>query len=224
VTRQLTTTSYAILGLLGFRSWTAYELAGQMERSLSFIWPRAVSAIYEEPKILVAHGLANARQERNGRQRRTRYSITPKGRRALRAWLGEPSAPPQFSSEAALRMMFADQGDSDDILATVAELEAHAHALNERLLAMARSYADGSGPFPDRAHINAAVGRLCHEYATALARWAEWAREEIAAWPSTGQDAAQRAPAILADNLRRFGRRPRRRPPNGQVPAADGLS
>ena len=30
----LTTTSYAILGLLALRSWTAYELAKQMKRTL----------------------------------------------------------------------------------------------------------------------------------------------------------------------------------------------
>ena len=91
--RELTTTSYAVLGLLSVRSWTAYELTKQMSRSLSHIWPRAVSAIYKEPKLLVAHGLATASVEDNGERRRTRYSITPEGRRALEAWLARPSAP-----------------------------------------------------------------------------------------------------------------------------------
>ena len=53
----LTTTSYAILGLLAIKPWSTYELAQQMDRSLGRIWPRAQSKLYEEPKKLVARGL-----------------------------------------------------------------------------------------------------------------------------------------------------------------------
>lgn len=35
--RRLSTTSFALLGLLAFRGWTASELAAQMERSLNFV-------------------------------------------------------------------------------------------------------------------------------------------------------------------------------------------
>ena len=55
---RLSTTSYAVLGLLSLRSWTTYELAQQMGRSLDRIWPRAESKVYEEPKKLVANGYA----------------------------------------------------------------------------------------------------------------------------------------------------------------------
>jgi len=37
-----------------------YELTQQMGRSLGRIWPRAASKLYEEPKKLVAAGLARA--------------------------------------------------------------------------------------------------------------------------------------------------------------------
>jgi hypothetical protein len=56
----LTTTSFAILGLLAIKPWTTYELAVQMERTLYRTWPRARSRLYEEPRKLVAHGLAVA--------------------------------------------------------------------------------------------------------------------------------------------------------------------
>ena len=46
----LTTTSYAILGLLAVKPWTTYELAQQMRRALGQFWPRAESKLYEEPK------------------------------------------------------------------------------------------------------------------------------------------------------------------------------
>src|SRR4051795_2587089 len=89
---ELTTTSYAILGLLALKPWTTYELAQQMGRALGQFWPRAESKLYEEPKKLVALGLARASAETVGRRPRTVYSITPKGRRALRAWVPQPGA------------------------------------------------------------------------------------------------------------------------------------
>jgi len=41
----LTTTSYAVLGLLAVRPWSSYELTQQMDRSLGRVWPRAVSKL-----------------------------------------------------------------------------------------------------------------------------------------------------------------------------------
>src|SRR5262249_58964926 len=97
--KPLTTTSYALLGLLRLRPWTTYELAKQVQRGLGWFWPRAERKLYDEPKRLVAAGLAAAAEERTGRRPRTVYSITPAGRRALRAWLAEPSAPPPPRTE-----------------------------------------------------------------------------------------------------------------------------
>src|SRR5918998_1658963 len=54
---KLSTTSYAVLGLLGVRPWSTYELADQMSRALRWFWPRAQSNLYEAPKRLAAQGL-----------------------------------------------------------------------------------------------------------------------------------------------------------------------
>src|SRR5947209_15703946 len=67
---DLTSTSYALLGLLAIKPWTTYELAKQMDRTLSRFWPRARSKLYEEPKKLVAHGLARATEDVVGKRRR----------------------------------------------------------------------------------------------------------------------------------------------------------
>ena len=75
---ELTTTSYAILGLLAIRPWSTYELARQMQRDLRFVWPRAESNLYTEPKKLIAHGFASAKSEPRGKRRRTVYTITPR--------------------------------------------------------------------------------------------------------------------------------------------------
>src|SRR5680860_420577 len=77
---SMTTTSYAILGLLAIKPWTTYDLIQQVDRSLRRIWPRAQSKLYEEPKKLVALGFARASEEQVGKRRRTRYTITARGR------------------------------------------------------------------------------------------------------------------------------------------------
>src|SRR5215831_13567826 len=85
--RPLTTTSFAILGLLSVQPWSAYELTGQMKRGLRYTWPRTETRTYQEPRNLVAHGLATAHTETQGKRRRTVYTITSRGRRALADWL-----------------------------------------------------------------------------------------------------------------------------------------
>src|SRR5215472_10336383 len=98
-TPPLTTTSYAVLGLLAIKPWSSYELTQQMDRSLGRVWPRAVSKLYEEPKKLAAHGLAHSTAERNGRRTRTVYAITADGRAALADWLADPGEGPALESE-----------------------------------------------------------------------------------------------------------------------------
>src|SRR5262245_59085502 len=115
----LTTTSYAILSLLGVRPWSTYELTQQMERSLGRIWPRAASKLYEEPKKLVEHGYARAKDELVGKRPRTVYAITPKGRRALARWLAEPGGGPVLEFEGLLKVTFAENGSKADVLATL---------------------------------------------------------------------------------------------------------
>ena len=118
--RSLTTTSFAILGLLAIRPWSTYELTKQMDRSLGRVWPRAESKLYEEPKKLVAAGLATASTERVGRRPRTMYSITGQGRTALAESLHSPGAGPVLEFEQLLKVWFSDHGSKTDALASLA--------------------------------------------------------------------------------------------------------
>jgi len=89
---SLPTTSYAILGMLALRPWSAYELAQQTRRSLSLCWPTAESVLYHEPKRLVRLGLATAKRQATGRRTRTVYADQGSKEdlldaiRATRAW------------------------------------------------------------------------------------------------------------------------------------------
>jgi DNA-binding PadR family transcriptional regulator len=184
--RKLTPTSYAILGLLGLRPWSAYELTKQARRSLHFCWPRAETRLYQEPKNLVEHDLVKATTTANGRRSRTEYAITTKGRTALRAWLGEPSAPPRLESEALLRVFFAEHGTKESLLATLVELERQALADRDQAVAQAAGYLDGTAPFPERIHVLGLFGKFMLDHTALLADWARWARAEVEAWPEVG--------------------------------------
>jgi DNA-binding PadR family transcriptional regulator len=180
---RLSTTSYAVLGLLSLRSWTTYELAQQMGRSLDRIWPRAESKVYEEPKKLVEHGLARATVEQVGQRARTRYTITAKGRRALAAWLAEPGAGPVLESEQLVKVLFAHQGTRSDTLASLAAAKEWAVQQNVGSLEAGRSYAAGEGEF--QAHIaqNMLVGGFLTELYRMVAEWSEWATALVEQWP-----------------------------------------
>ena len=125
----MTTTSYAILGLLAVRPWTTHELVQQVDRSLRRIWPRAQSKLYEEPKKLVAHGFATASDDSVGRRRRTRYTITAKGRRALAAWVAQPGEGPTLAFEQLVKIHFADSGTKADVIANLDAAIEKANAL-----------------------------------------------------------------------------------------------
>jgi PadR family transcriptional regulator AphA len=182
-----TTSTYAVLGLLAVRPWSAYELAQQATRSLRYTHPRSESHIYEEAKRLVQLGWAETHIEHHGRRPRTIYEITDDGRRALQAWLATPPRDPQLDFEALLRLLFADQTDKETVDRWLEETADTARRLfedgAERLL---RPYVtDESAPFPERRHITALVAAFVADYLLLIERWSEFARDEISRWPHT---------------------------------------
>lgn len=180
---KLTTTSYVILGHLALRDWSTYELAQQLKRSTRHYWPRAESKIYEEPKKLVAHGLATATREYTGRRRRTVYAITDEGRTALRRWLDEPGQPPLVEFEGVLKVLFAEQGTKQQLLATLRSIREQAQRTRDEHAALADDLSRTGGPFPDRLHVNELVFRFMWEQTDTVIRWATWAEQQVADWP-----------------------------------------
>jgi DNA-binding PadR family transcriptional regulator len=179
----VTTTSYAILGLLAVQPFTTYELAQQMDRALGSFWPRARSKIYEEPKKLVALGLARASAETVGKRPRTVYRITPRGRRALEAWVSEPGAGPSLEFEQLVQVFFAEMGSKADLLAT---LDAARHWSDDETLAtgyIAKEYLDGRGGFPERLPWLILVGQLLEDFVVMIHDWATWASDVVDDWP-----------------------------------------
>lgn len=208
--KKLSTTSHAILGLLAIRPWSAYELAQEMRRNVGHYWPRTERAVYQEPKNLVAHGLAHASVEHDGRRQRTVYTITAQGRTALAQWLSTPMTEPlQLECEAAVRIAFAENGSIADALAALAELRAY---LDEQLTfaaAIARIYAEGQGRYPQRTHLISVITSLVYGQYAAADDWAARAADQLQRWGSTDVEAADpsEVQATFADILARHDAR-----------------
>jgi DNA-binding PadR family transcriptional regulator len=192
---ELTTTSYAILGLLAVKPWSTYELARQMERSFRHFWPRAESRIYEEPKRLAHLGLARAKREAVGQRPRTVYSITARGRRALAAWLDEPGGRPQLECEALLKVFLAEFATKEATLSQVAVLRSWARGMQDEHTAVAREVLASGGVFPERVPQLVLVGRFLSDFADFVAAWSDWASRVVAAW---GDDVSDRVPELAA--------------------------
>jgi len=180
---RLTTTSYAILGLLAIRSWTTYELAKQMEVSLRNFWPRAERKLYEEPKKLVDHGLAAVTRDAVGNRPRSVYRITPAGRRVLRAWLAEPGALASLEFEALIKVFFAEQGSKDQLIANLERIRDGARARAAVDAGWAEHYLTTGGQFPERLGVISLVGTLQADLNHTIRAWAEWALHTVETWP-----------------------------------------
>jgi DNA-binding PadR family transcriptional regulator len=197
---RLTTTSFALLGLLRLQPFSAYELTGYMRRSaLSILWPRTEASIYREPKTLVAHGLARSRVERTGQRERTVYEITAAGRRALEAWLREPGAGPRFECEAAVKAFFGDATDLESLRTQLTSLRDDQHAQNDRTKELMADWLAGRLRFPDRIQYTALAADLIDRLQRTLAEWATDWLERTDAWEQTGLHdlSEQQARALL---------------------------
>jgi PadR family transcriptional regulator, regulatory protein AphA len=180
---ELTTTSYAVLGLLSLRSWSTYELAEQMRRALGLFWPRAESGIYREPQKLVEHGLARSAVEHVGQRARTRYTITPKGRRALARWVPSPGAGPVVEFEQLVKVFFAEQATKDDLLRTLDGARAWVEERAAAAPGIPQEYLAGRGAYPERLPWLILVGKFLDDIEQTVDRWAEWAIGVVESWP-----------------------------------------
>ena len=86
--------------------WTAPSAASGRGR-------RASST--RSPRSWWPAGSPRAADDAVGKRNRTIYSITPKGRRALAAWVAEPGEGPVLEFEQLMKVFFADHGTTDDL-------------------------------------------------------------------------------------------------------------
>jgi DNA-binding PadR family transcriptional regulator len=103
----LSTTEFAVLGLLSFGERSGYELKKAAEAGVGYVWTAAKSHVYGVLPRLVEGGYATTRrvtQER--RPDKQVYRITRKGQRAFHEWLEAPIEERGTRSPFLLKVFF----------------------------------------------------------------------------------------------------------------------
>lgn len=131
---RLTTTEYAMLGLLASGESSGYDLARAADRTIAFMWAPSRSQIYKALPRLVDHGLATSREvEQRGRPDKAVYRITRAGRTTLRAWLEDDAEAPQAGGAVFLvKLLLAGAAPPE---AALRQLEAYRKRVVHRLAA-----------------------------------------------------------------------------------------
>jgi DNA-binding PadR family transcriptional regulator len=204
MSRELTATSHFLLALLGLGPWSAYELAEQMKRGFQYIWPKAERAFYYEAKRLADDGYAEAVDHPVGDRPRSVYTITDKGRKALRQWLAdrEPS-PTRIESEMLGRLFFAEYGSIEDLRAMADGVEADGKRVLEIVSDRARVYLDSGTEFPQRFHLISLAGKFLLDYGTMLVEYGGWVHSATADWEDTGADGKTDGAREIFEEIRR---------------------
>src|SRR5712692_7370073 len=101
----MSTTPYAILGLLSIEPMSGYDIRRNLEESLSYFWSESYGQIYPTLKRLEAARLiAPVKRTAPATRRRRLYTLTPLGRTRLATWLAEPPTPQPPRDEFLLKM------------------------------------------------------------------------------------------------------------------------
>lgn len=143
-TPQLSTTSYAVLGLLTFGDHSGYDLMKLAERSIAYFWAPTKSHLYGELKRLSRlQYVAERHIEQKDRPDKRIYSITDSGRQALVDWMSNSEvAPEPVKSELTLRVFFGHLVDRATLLAQIKEMRRHAHKELDQMRAIERTIKD----------------------------------------------------------------------------------
>lgn len=125
--------SIPLLGLLTWRPMSGYELKQEIEGSLENFWSESFGQLYPHLRDLNQAGLIEQvdASVRDSRAKRT-YAITDEGRRALQHWLSEPPTARPPRNELLLKVFFASEGDTTDILAHCRQARTDAIATLQR--------------------------------------------------------------------------------------------
>jgi PadR family transcriptional regulator AphA len=117
---DLSPTARVILGFLRFGPRTGYDIKSVIEVSTRFFWGASYGQIYPELKRLERIGLVRSEHDPRGARKRTVYSLTRNGEKALEEWLTDrESWIFEYRDEWLLRLFFGDLLPHQESLANV---------------------------------------------------------------------------------------------------------
>jgi len=189
VPHQLTTTSYAVLGLLSISPMSGYDLHQAVARSIAHFWPISKSQVYAELGRLEPLGMVEGTavpQERLPDKRV--FRLTTAGAEALDGWLAdEPAGPLQMRIPFLLKALLGHRRPPGATSALLQEVQVAA-------VEEARRFAR-FGEFLEQAP-GTAYARITVLFGAKIAEAvAEWAEEAQALLPERQDRAGPARPA-----------------------------
>ncbi|MFK7768850.1 MAG: PadR family transcriptional regulator [Mariniblastus sp.] len=103
------TTKFAILGILLSGPQSGYEIAKFCREVLSSFWSESYGQIYPKLKELVDEGLVKKKDVAESKRKKSVYTITAKGKKAVAAWAAEPAATQPVRNELLLKVFFGSE-------------------------------------------------------------------------------------------------------------------
>jgi PadR family transcriptional regulator, regulatory protein AphA len=165
-TDELRPFAYVVLALVGERGAGAHDIASMMARSPIY-WDAAQSQWYAEPKRLADAGYLRAHTRPGKTTDRTHYTMTAKGRAALRRWLAQPARFTRMQNEAAIRLLAGDLIDDATIVESLDGLRPELDRLEASLVASERIAED----IPERTRYLLLSHRLARRLIDAHRQW-----------------------------------------------------
>ncbi|CAM3013940.1 MULTISPECIES: PadR family transcriptional regulator [Actinomycetes] len=137
---------HAIMTSLAERPGTGYEIGQQFTRSIGHFWSATHQQIYRTLKKLHTDGLVSFESvAQDGRPDKKVYTLSAKGRVALREWVSSPTEPQQLRDELGVKIRAAEFGNLPGL---IAELKRH-RDLHEGRLRLYQEFEKNDYPDPD---------------------------------------------------------------------------
>jgi DNA-binding PadR family transcriptional regulator len=186
----LNATAASVLGFLNaFGSMTAYDLMAAVEDVIGDFWHVTKSQVYRELKLLAQLGFVDTLAI--GARDKQPYAITPSGRDAFRAWIGQRPTPPVMRMPIVLEVFFGADVPFDVLRRHVDEIRAH-HA--DRLRVYETFAPQAKGTWPGQAL------RLGFMFQQAMIDWLDSLPKEPLPAPSTSRKKTSRSKSKRSTN------------------------
>jgi len=159
---------FAILGMLALgKKQSGYDLKKAIATSTANFWSESYGNIYPTLKKLLKEGAIREDSEKGPASKRQKqlYSISEKGRRALREWLRQPVSVRSEDNELLLKLFFGAMMPVVESQVLVAAHRDHHIALLEKFEAIERSISTGPTTEVQKAYL-----RVTLSYGQAVSR------------------------------------------------------
>jgi DNA-binding PadR family transcriptional regulator len=175
----MSTTPYAVLGLLSIEPMSGYDIRRNLEESLSYFWSESYGQIYPAlRKLEAARLIAAVKQAAPNTRRRKLYTLTAAGRARLRTWLSEPPKPQPPRNELLLKLFFGRQAAPGACAAHLRRLRVQQERLATTLEGVEQQLKAERRGHPDLQYWLTAVS-FGLERAQSLIDWSEYALRNL---------------------------------------------